>query len=157
MPSNHHILCRPLLLLFSIFPRIRVFSNEAADCIRWPSIGVSALASVLPKNIQGWFPLRLTSLISLLPRDSQVSSLKYNLRKIFSSCIWITIQDPEHNLQVASCLQPLIMPTLYPQQSQGSPSSNHNELLLFWKHTKLTCPNGLVDPILSGMLFSWVS
>ena len=36
MPSNHLILCRPLLLLPSIFPSIRVFSNESALCIRWP-------------------------------------------------------------------------------------------------------------------------
>ena len=35
MPSNHLILCRPLLLLPSIFPSIRVFSNESALCIRW--------------------------------------------------------------------------------------------------------------------------
>ena len=36
MPSNHLILCRPLLLLPSIVPSIRVFSNESAFCIRWP-------------------------------------------------------------------------------------------------------------------------
>jgi len=36
MPSNHLILCRPLLLLPSIFPSIRVFSNKSALCIRWP-------------------------------------------------------------------------------------------------------------------------
>ena len=36
MPSNHLILCCPLLLLPSIFPRIRVFSNESVLCIRWP-------------------------------------------------------------------------------------------------------------------------
>ena len=36
IPSNHHILCHPLLLLPSIFPSIRVFSNESALCIRWP-------------------------------------------------------------------------------------------------------------------------
>ena len=36
MPSNHLILCRPLLLLLSIFPSIRVFSNESVLCIRWP-------------------------------------------------------------------------------------------------------------------------
>src|SRR5574341_92289 len=36
MPSNHLILCCPLLLLPSIFPSIKVFSNEAALCIRWP-------------------------------------------------------------------------------------------------------------------------
>ena len=37
MPSNHLILCSPLLLLPSIFPNIRVFSNESALCIRWPN------------------------------------------------------------------------------------------------------------------------
>ena len=36
MPSNHLVLCRPLLLLPSIFPSIKVFSNESALCIRWP-------------------------------------------------------------------------------------------------------------------------
>ena len=36
MPSNHLILCRPLLLPLSIFPSIRVFSNESVPCIRWP-------------------------------------------------------------------------------------------------------------------------
>ena len=36
MPSNHLILCHPLLLLPSIFPSIRVFTNESALCMRWP-------------------------------------------------------------------------------------------------------------------------
>ena len=55
MPSNHHILCRPLLLLPSVFPSIRVFSNESALRISWPKCWGSASASVLPVNIQGWF------------------------------------------------------------------------------------------------------
>ena len=65
MPSNHLILCHPLLLLPSIFPSIGVFSNESVLRIRWPDIGVSALASVLPMNIQDWFLLRWTGWISL--------------------------------------------------------------------------------------------
>ena len=48
MPFNHLILCHPLLLLSSIFPSIRVFSNESGG----QSTGVSASASVLPMNIQ---------------------------------------------------------------------------------------------------------
>ena len=60
MPSNHLILCHPLLLLPSIFPSIRVFSNESALCIRWPNIGTSASASVPPVDIQDWFPLGWT-------------------------------------------------------------------------------------------------
>ena len=65
MPSSHLILCHPLLLLLSIFPSIRVFSSESALRMRWPSIGVSALVSVLPMNTQDWFPLGWTSWISL--------------------------------------------------------------------------------------------
>ena len=48
MPSNHLILCHPLLLLPSIFPSIRVFSDESALCIRWPkywSFGFSISSS----------------------------------------------------------------------------------------------------------------
>ena len=57
MPSNHLILCRPLLLLPSIFPNIGVFSNESALRIRWPKYWVSASILVPPMNIQDWFPL----------------------------------------------------------------------------------------------------
>ena len=67
MLSNHLILCR-LLLLPSIFPSIRVFSSGLAFPIRWPNFGASALALVLPVSIQGWFPLGLTGLISLLSK-----------------------------------------------------------------------------------------
>ena len=65
MVSNHLILCHSLLLLPSIFPSIRVFSNELVLHIGGQSTGASASASVLPMNIEGWFPLRLASLISL--------------------------------------------------------------------------------------------
>ena len=64
MPSNHLILCLPLLLLPSIFPNIRVFSNESVLHSSGQSIGVSA--SVFPMDIQDWFPLGWTSWISLL-------------------------------------------------------------------------------------------
>ena len=63
MPSNHRILCRPLLLPPSVFPRIRVFSSESV--LRGPGIGASASASVLPMNIQDWSPLGLPGWISL--------------------------------------------------------------------------------------------
>ena len=51
MPSRHLILCHPLLLLPSIFPSIKVFTNELSLHIRQPKDGASA--SVLPMNIQG--------------------------------------------------------------------------------------------------------
>ena len=62
-PSNHFILCCLLLLLPSIFLSIRVFSESALH-IRWPKYWSFNLASVLPMNIQGWFPLGWTGLIS---------------------------------------------------------------------------------------------
>ena len=71
MPSNRLILCH-LLLLPSIFSSIRVFSNEMAFCIGGQSIG--APASVLPINIQCWFPLGLTGLILLFNGLSRVFS-----------------------------------------------------------------------------------
>ena len=51
MPSSHLILCCPLLLLPSIFPSIRVFSNESALCIRWPKYW-SFSFNIIPSNEQ---------------------------------------------------------------------------------------------------------
>ena len=80
MASNHLILCCPLLLLPSIFPSIRVFSNESVFAWGGQSIGVSASTSVLPMNIQDWFPLGWTCWISLQSKG---------LSKVFSN---ITVQ-----------------------------------------------------------------
>ena len=68
MPSNHLILCYPLLLLPSVFPSIRVFSNESVITSGDQGLGASASASVLPMNIQGLFSLGLAGLISLLSK-----------------------------------------------------------------------------------------
>ena len=64
--SSHLILCHPLLLLPLVFPNIRASCGQ--------SIGASAL--VLPVNVQGWFPLGLTSLISL--QSNRLSRVFYN-------------------------------------------------------------------------------
>ena len=74
MPPNHHILCHPLLLLPSIFPSIRVFSNELALRIRWQSIGASPSASVLPVNIRTDFLQDGLVGSPCSPRDSQECS-----------------------------------------------------------------------------------
>ena len=66
------IICCPLLLLASVFPNIRVFSMSWLFRSSGQSIGASA--SVLPINIQDWFPLGLTVLISFWPRESQEPS-----------------------------------------------------------------------------------
>ena len=85
MPSNHLILCHPLLLLTSIFPSIRVFSSESALCIRWPkhwsfsfSISPSSEYSGLISFRIDWFGLLAVqgTLKNLLqPHSSKVSIL----------------------------------------------------------------------------------
>ena len=75
MPSSHHILCHPLLLLPWIFPSIRVFSNESALCIRWPKYW-SFSFSISPSNEHpGLISFRMDWFGSpCSPRDSQVFS-----------------------------------------------------------------------------------
>ena len=87
MISNHLILCFPLFLLPSVFPSIRGFP------VRWvfpsggQSIEASAFAAVLPMNIQDWFPLRLTVLISLQSKGGTLKGLlqHHNLK---ASILW---------------------------------------------------------------------
>ena len=73
MPSNHLIFCHPLLLP-SIFPASGSFPMSQLFASGGQSIGVSASTSVLPMNIQDWFPLEWTGWFSLQSRDSQESS-----------------------------------------------------------------------------------
>ena len=92
MPSNHLIICFPLLLLPSIFPSIRVFPVSQLFASVSQNIGASVSASVLPMNIQGWFPLGLIGLISLQSKGlSRVSSSTTTWKLQFFSaepCPW---------------------------------------------------------------------
>ena len=87
MPSNHLILCCPLLLLPSIFPSIRAFSNESALCIRWPNYW-SFSFSISPSNEHSglisfrmdWLDLLavLRTLKSLLQHHSSKASILWH-------------------------------------------------------------------------------
>ena len=79
MLSNHHIPCHSLLLLPSIFPRIRVFPMNWLFASGAQSMGASA--SVLPMNIQGWSPLGLSGLISLQSRGLSRAFSRTTIRK----------------------------------------------------------------------------
>ena len=79
MPSNHLVLCCPLLLS-SIFPSIRGFSSESVLCIKWPKYCIAS-ASVLAMNIQDWFPLEWTGLISLQSQGLFKSLLQHHSSK----------------------------------------------------------------------------
>ena len=81
MASNHLILCHPLLLPPSIFPSIRVFQMSQFFTSGGQSIGVTASASVLPMNIQDWFPLGWTGWISLQSKGNLKSFLQHHSSK----------------------------------------------------------------------------
>ena len=87
MPSNHLLLCRPLLLPPSIFPNIRVFSNESALCIRWPkcwslSFSISPSSEYSGHNSfrMDWFDLLAVqgTLKSLLQHHSSKASFLWH-------------------------------------------------------------------------------
>ena len=91
MPSNHLILCHPLLLLPSIFPSIRVFSNELAHRIRWPkywssSISPSNECSGLISFRMNWFDLLA------VPGTSREPSPTPQFKSINSSALSFTVQ-----------------------------------------------------------------
>ena len=86
MPSNHLILCHPLLLLPSIFPASGSFPVSQLFASGGQSIGASASTSVLPMNIQDWFHLGLTGLISLKSKGlSRVFSNTFPKHQFFGT------------------------------------------------------------------------
>ena len=95
LPPNYLVLCRPLLLLPSIFPTITVFSNESALCIRWPkywsfsfSISPSSEYLGLISLRNHWFDLLAVqgTLKSLLQHHSPHSSVQLS-RSVVSNCL----------------------------------------------------------------------
>ena len=78
MPSNHLILCHPLLLLPSVFPNIRIFSNESALRIRWAKYWSFSFSSSPFNEYSRLISFRLTGLISLQSKG---------LSRVFSSTI----------------------------------------------------------------------
>ena len=87
MPSNHLILCRPLLLPPSIFPSIRVFSNESALCIRWPKYW-SFSFSIRPSNeYSGLNSFRMDWLDLLAVLGTLKSLFQHQFKSINSSAL----------------------------------------------------------------------
>ena len=86
MPYNHLILCHPLLLLLSIFPSIRVFSNESALCIRWPKYW-SFSFNIRPSNEHpGLISFRMDWLDLLAVQGTLKSLLQHHSSK--ASILW---------------------------------------------------------------------
>jgi len=96
IPSNHLILCHPLLLLPSIWPSIRVFSNSQLFASGSQSIGVSVSTSVLPMNTQDWPPLGWTDWISL-----QSSSVQWLSHDQLFATPWIAAQQASLSITIS--------------------------------------------------------
>ena len=96
MPSNHLILCHPLPILFSIFPRIRVFSKESILCIRWPkywSFNFNIRPSI---EHSGLISFRMDWLDLLAAQGTLKSLLQHHSSK--ASIIWpqLSLQSNSH-------------------------------------------------------------
>ena len=81
MPSNHLILCRPLLLLPSIFPSIRVFSNESALRIRWPKYWSFSFSISISNEYSGLISFRMDWLDLLAVQGTLKSFLQHHSSK----------------------------------------------------------------------------
>ena len=94
MPSNHLILCHPLLLLPSIFPSIRVFSNESALHIRWPKYCNFSYNISPSKHPKGWISFRMDWLALLAVQGTRKSLLQHHSSKasILQHSAFFTVQ-----------------------------------------------------------------
>ena len=81
MPSNHLTLCHPLFLLPSIFPSIRVFSNESALCIRWPKYWSFSFSISPPNEHPGLISFRMDWLDLLTVQGTLKSLLQHDSLK----------------------------------------------------------------------------
>ena len=81
MPSNHLILCHPLLLLPSIFPSIRVFSNESVLCIRWPKYWSFSFSISYSNEYSGLISFRMDGLDLLALQGTLKSLLQHHSSK----------------------------------------------------------------------------
>ena len=86
MPSNHLILCHPFLLLPSIFPSIRVFSNESVLRIRWPKYWSFSFSNSLSKEYSGVISFRMDWLDLLAVQGTLKSLLQHHSSK--ASILW---------------------------------------------------------------------
>ena len=94
MPSSHHILCCPLLLLPPTPPSIRVFSNESTLCMRWPKYWSFSFSTIPSKEIPGLISFRMDWLDLLAVQGTLKSLLQHHTSKasILRCSAFFTVQ-----------------------------------------------------------------
>ena len=100
MPSNHLILCRPLLFLPSTFPSIRVFSNESALLIRWPKYWSFSFSTSPSNEHSGLISFRMDWLDLLAVQGTLKSLLQHHSLK--ASILWCSTPSLNHQHRVFS-------------------------------------------------------
>ena len=107
--SNHLILCSPLLFLPSVFPRIRVFSNESAPQIRWPKCWSFSFSTSLSNEYSEFISLRIDWVWSLCSsRDFQESSLALQFESTNSSALFY-LEQSNTLLKIAPFLAQILL------------------------------------------------
>ena len=96
MPSNHLILCCPLFLLPSIFPSIKVFSNELALHIMWPNYWSFSFSISLSNEYSGLISLGLTSWISSKSKGLSRVFSNTTMQKHQFFCVQLSLQSNSH-------------------------------------------------------------
>ena len=96
MPSNHLILCHPLLLLPSIFPSIRVFSNESVLCIRWPKYWSFSFSISHSNEYSGLISFRMDWLDPLAVQGTLKSLLQYHSSKASIPLQYSGLENPRN-------------------------------------------------------------
>ena len=86
MPSNHLNLCRPLLLLPSIFPSIRVFSNESVLCIRWPEYWSFCFSISPSKEYSGLISFRIDWFVLVAVQETLKSHQHHSSKASILQC-----------------------------------------------------------------------
>ena len=117
MPSNHLILCRPLLLLSSIFPSIRVFSNESALHIRWPKDWSFSFSISPPNGYSGLISFRMDWLDLLAVQGTRNGLLQHHSSK--PSILWRSL------LEVKGVKMALGIGCTHTQTPTGLPQTPH--------------------------------
>ena len=119
MPSNHLILCRPLLLLPSIFPSIRVFSNESVLPIRWPKYWKFSF-NISPSNVHSGLISFRMDLLDLLAVQGTLTSLPqhHNTKVSILLCSAFFIVQLSHPYMttgktIASIRWPFVVKVIY--------------------------------------------
>jgi len=151
MPSNHLILCLPLLLLPSVFPSIRIFSNESAFHIRWPKYRSFSFSTSTSNEYSGLISFRTDWFDFLLSKGlSRVFSNTTIRKHQFFVTPWTWTNPSPKVISALLCFIPFwfikgFLEMLYFQMGWGLYKVTQEENVYFWKQIRESLVSGNRD------------